>query len=199
VERPTAETIRGLSALPFADYGFGDGEEAPDKLDAQVASACAYVEWVTGWLIETTVPAPLEPLITDAVRMRTEQNVMVAQPENIETAGDIDLVQSFTAGSYSETRRDPQSVARGGQAGMGVINPWPALNALLWLLLGTTTQYPDAAVDARYDYWRQLLSGVNAPAWTAIEVDWSAYDHSPYGFSYGTPEPVVYPDGFDVA
>jgi hypothetical protein len=109
--------------------------------------------------------------MNQAAKMRTEQIVYQDSADNVETAGDYDMIQSFSAGSYSETRRELEKPPR-------MLNPWPALDRLLWLLLTLT---PDelagdgnAAVEARAAYWAWVLGLTPVPpAWATIEVDWA--------------------------
>lgn len=90
-----------------------------------------------------------------------------AQEDYQETAND-DVIASFSAGPYSETRYDPN---RRGESRS--LNSNPALAELLWILLLTTVAFPDPAVDGMYDMWRSLLGGVNAPAFEITQVDWA--------------------------
>jgi hypothetical protein len=172
---PTAADVRAHSLVNFDEFGYP--EDTPDPLQYVVDQANAWLTIVTGRYYPPVTDPPttttgdrMLPLMDQAVRMRTEQIVMQSQQDNVETAGDFDLIQSFSAGSYSETRRDNMKNSQ-------MINPWPALNNLLWLLLGLTPEEIAAggnpAVDARRDYWLWLMTGVQPPAWATVEVDWA--------------------------
>lgn len=165
--KPTAADVRAASRLDFSDpdlnYPAPRGGGA-DPLQPRVDEAIAYVEFVTA-RAAAVIPTELEPLYAQAVRMRTEQVVMQARADTIDTAGDIDMISSFSAGSYSETRRDTTTAPQRRS-----LNPWPALNDLLWLLLGLLPNEVNDAVSDRFDYWATLL-GIQpaAPAWAYIE------------------------------
>lgn len=160
---PTAADIRAMSKVDFDALGYGDDSD----LQVVVDQALAYLTWVTARPFDDTMPPPLEPIALQASRMRTEQVAFQSQEDYVETGTD-DVVGSFSAGRYSETRHDP---LRKGES--RALNSWPALNELLWLLLGTSAAYPNDAVDAQRAYWMELLTGVVAPALAITEVDWS--------------------------
>lgn len=165
MDRPDAAVVRGLSKVDLEARGYGEDS----AFEPLVAQANAYLEQVT-WRPLATMPAELEPIALQVVRMRAEQLVFLAQEEYVETVTD-DAVASFSAGPYSETRTD-----RTKPAGKFLINSWPALNEALWLLLGGMPGEDNALVEQRREYWLGLLAGVNAPAWGVTEVDWSAPD-----------------------
>jgi len=157
---PTAADVRAHSLVNFDEFGYP--EDSPDPLQYVVDQANAWLTIVTGrsytsgWTPPPIDPAILLPLMDQAVRMRTEQIVMQSQQDNVETAGDFDLIASFSAGSYSETRRDNMKTST-------MINPWPALNNLLFLLLD----------DDHRDFWLWLMTGIQPPAWSTVQVDWA--------------------------
>ena len=171
-ETPTAATIRASSQVDFGSLGFPDGGD-PDPLQAPVDQATSYITWVTGRTWDNPLPMdPMTvPIMDQAAQMRTEQIVYQDSADNVETAGDYDMIQSFTAGSYSETRRELEKPPR-------MLNPWPALDRLLWLLLSQTPAEIAAGgngpVQDRFDYWRWVLGMAPVPpAWETIEVDWA--------------------------
>jgi hypothetical protein len=181
MQPPTASDVRSWSSLDFADPELGYAAPAgndPDPLQFIVDQSVAYVTLVTGRSYDDTVPALIVPLMNQAARMRTEQVVMQSRADTVETAGDIDMVSSFTAGSYSETRKDTER--RGEQRSL---NPWPALNDLLWLLMTLAPGETNALVDAMRDYWRFILGmSPNPPAWSLVEVAWRENQGPSYGF-----------------
>lgn len=171
MDRPTGADLQEWSKLDFAELEYSDDA----ALDMLVEQACVYVEHVTGRGLSSPpvgsvggvklveMPDDLVALAQQAVRMRTEQVALQAQPDYVETAAD-DLVSSFSAGAYSETRRDaPRKDAKR-------MNSWAALQEIL-LLLCT----PD-----RYDFWLAWMDGVHAPAFAVSEVAWG-YPSSPFG------------------
>lgn len=167
---PDAAAIRAMSQVDFASRGFTDA--TPDPLQVKVDEAVAYLTAVTGRTYTNPEPPDIVlPVLNATLRMRVEQLVMQSQDDVVETAGDFDLIASFTAGAYSETRRDIGESKR-------VLNPWPALEEMLWLLMTSTPAETaaggNAAVDERRDYWRWVLGiAPPAPAWSMVEVDWS--------------------------
>lgn len=156
---PTAENVRSWSLVDFEELGYpAPADPDPDPLQVQVNRAVAYVQAVTGRTLDPSWTDPLlEPVAEQCVQLRTEQLVYEAQPDYLETAND-DVVASFSAGDYSETRVDPLK-----RAAMHVLNANPALNRALWT----------AMTDDMQDYWIGILSGKNAPAFALTEVDWS--------------------------
>ncbi len=174
---PTAADIRAISQVNFDGLGYPEG--SPDPLDVVVDMAVAYIENVTARDYDDAQPAGYDSLMLQAARMRTEQIVYESQEEHAETAGDVDLISGFSAGSYSESRRDTQAMGTGARA----LNPWPALERLLWLLLTLAPGETNDAVEDRYSYWRSMLGYAPDPAWSIVEVDWA--DHYKYGYPYG--------------
>jgi hypothetical protein len=153
MDRPDAASVRAMSKVDFGTLGY---EEDAD-LQVVVDQANAYIEFVTGQTLDANMPTEFEKLAGQAVRMRTEQVAFQAQEDYVETVND-DAVSSFSAGSYSETRRD-------NNAKRNVLNLWPGLNDLLWMMMTAD----------KYDYWMGLLTGVNAPAFSITEVAWTRH------------------------
>lgn len=163
MDRPDAAAILKLSKVDFDALGYGDEGD----MQVIVDQADAYVEFVTARGLDSSMPSQLASIATQTCRMRTEQIAFQAQEDYIEGAAD-DIVGSFTAGSYSETRHDP---TRRGET--KALNSWPALSDLLWLLLGTTSSLPNDAVDERREYWMMMLMNIFAPAFAVTEVAWA--------------------------
>jgi hypothetical protein len=141
-----------MSKVNFDALGYADDTD----LQVVVDQANGYLGWITGqtWAV---LPTEMEAIAGQAARMRTEQVAFQSQEDYVETATD-DVVQSFSAGSYSETRRDWNQDRK-------VLNSWPALNDLLWMMMS----------DDKRDDWLMLLTGVNAPAFEITEVAWSRH------------------------
>ena len=99
---------------------------------------------------------------------------MAGSADIIETAADFMLIQSFSAGSYSESRRSLTELKNAG-----MIDADPRVNALLWPLL----------TDDRRDEWLSWLNGKNAPAFEVTEVDWDSYSGS--GYSWGLNDRIL--------
>lgn len=177
---PTAAAVREWSNVDFATKGYPEpGPSEPDRLQTVVDRAAAYVTFVTARPLDSTMPALFMPLAQQAVQMRTEQIVERSQGDVVESAGDIDMIASFSAGDYSETRKDT-----GKRETQTNLNPWPALNELLWMLLGLAPGETNEAVSERLDWWRYMLGmQPNAPAWQMVEVAWRANGYGAYGYA----------------
>ena len=154
----TAAQVRSWSKVDFGGLDYAaPTPPAEDTLQVLVDRAVEYVLDVTGLGSEDAVPSGLTLTYQEAVQRRTEQLAFKSQEDEAEAAGDFDLVKSFGAGSYNETRRDMGEVEKAKQ-----INPWPLLNDLLWRL----------ATDAAKDEWAERW-GVVTPAFAVSEVDWN--------------------------
>src|SRR5580765_3242459 len=154
---PDAAYVRAHSKVDFSDPDLGYPVESPDDLFQEVVDqAVSYIESVTArpYIGGAPIPVSYVPLMAQAVRMRTEQIVQESQATNVENVGDFDMISSFTAGAYSETRR---GLADANEMKAGMLNPWPALNRLLWLLLGLAPGEVNDAVTNMFDYWRYML------------------------------------------
>lgn len=161
METPTAEDVRARSRIDFSAYVAPEPYDVDtDPLTPLVAEAVAYVEQLTCRVPLSDVPDNLAPLAQQAVRMRVEQLVFSETPDTIETAVDDD-VQSFTAGSYSETRRDRQGFIKSG-----ALNGWGALDRVLWLLM--TQECRDA--------WVAQQQGGGVAWFDTTEIDYDGTD-----------------------
>lgn len=156
MDAPTAAVVRAQSKLGFAELGYGDDV----SLGRLVAAAIATLRRITGVSLDQ-VPEWQEPEFSLAIQGLTEQLAFQSQPENLETLADWDLIQSFSAGPYSETRRSPEEAFKAR-----MLNPWPFLNRLLWGLLS-----PDML-----DYWNAFFGGSTPPAFGVTEMDWGAFE-----------------------
>lgn len=152
---PTAAQMKEWSQLDFASLGF----ETDVKLGRIIARAVAALQQITGLSLSTVEPG-IEPLVEQAVQGLTEQLAYQAQPDIVETLSDFDLISSFSAGPYSETRRSPGEAFKAR-----MLNAWPWLSDLLWTLLT-----PD-----KIDFWNAYFGGDVAPAFAVSEVDWGDY------------------------
>jgi hypothetical protein len=153
---PTASQVRSWSKLGFAELGFADDT----SLGRLVAVAVSTLRRITG-IDLAAVEVWQEPEFQMAIQGLAEQLAFQAQPDQLETLSDWDLIQSFSAGPYSETRRSAEDAFKAR-----MLNPWPWLNRLLWGLLS-----PDM-----FDYWTAFFSGTQAPAFAVTEMDWGAYE-----------------------
>jgi hypothetical protein len=145
VDAPTATQIREWSKVNFAELGFpAPTDPDPDPLAIEVERSIAEFQRDTSTLVsEVNVEGAdekwsekrkeeekgLELLVGEAIQMYTEWRIGSSQPEVLESTYDFDVIQSFSAGSYSETRR-------GFMLSSEIKHPWPRLNRLLLLISG---------------------------------------------------------------
>lgn len=168
MDTPDVEAITTWSKVPFdsLDQPFSD-----DDLEVALARSIGYIQFVTGRMLDDSMPAEFEALAQQATQMRVEQLAYQAQPDYTETGTD-DQVANFSAGNYSETRRSPGDRAKAEPGRIPPINSWPALNELLWMLCT-----PD-----KQNYWQeQFAEGI--PAFEVTEMDWQDYIAMPGGNS----------------
>lgn len=176
MDAPTAEQIRSWSQLDFGSLGYPEGGN-PDPLDELVARAGAFFGEIAGLGFDpvtdaalVVVPDRLAPLVRQAVQRMVELLAVQSQEDVIETLGDFQLLSSFSAGNYSETRRSLSELQKNQ-----MIVADPTLNGLLWALM----------TPEKRSFWFAWLSGTNEPAFDIVEVDWNA----PHlvGYFYGSP------------
>ena len=171
---PTVAQIEGWSRVDFTglDQPFTDAD-LQVRIDRSVAELTA----ITGRLFDDTMPGPLVSIAQEAVQLRVEQMAYQEQEDYAETVSD-DLIQSFTAGNYSETRKSPRDRYTGMTTGLPEINPNPWLNRDIWLL----------CTDDMRAYWTETLLGQGQaaliPSFEVTEVDWDNYGGL-YPYSYG--------------
>lgn len=159
MDRPDATAIIGWSKLDFGVLNYDE-----TTLQVVVDRAIALVETITGRVLDATMPSGLDTIAQAVVQRMTEVYALQNQPEVLETLGDFELLSSFSAGSYSESRR---SLTELRDARM--IVPDPTLNSMLYALMT-----PD-----KLDEWSTWFTGENAPAWDVQEVDWSGASFDP--------------------
>jgi hypothetical protein len=164
VEAPTASEIRSWSRVDFDDLDFEEpGRDEVDPLEKPVRRANLWLQHTTGQIYED-----LDERATDietqwiiesmhlASMMLVEHAAFVAQPEIAATSADFNMVQSFSAGSYSETRRSPNSRSRG-------LHPWTDLADLLYDLMTDEklAGFADGPAiitdDPRWDVGREIM------------------------------------------
>lgn len=163
MQAPTTKQIRTWSKLDFAGLDYEEpAGEAEDPLDVITARARDWLVYMTGRPFET-MPPELETTAGEAVQRRTEQLAIKSQEDEAETAGDIDMINSFSASSYSETRKDDQ---RQTKFAAKSLNPWPHLNNLLLMLM----------TEEKREYWAEVLSGEHRPYMEITEVNWEEGD-----------------------
>lgn len=154
---PSASDIRTWSKVDFDSLDFGDDPSLQRLVDQAVALVTRWTgqSWSTGGIYSGLSPAEgSEPMASGAVRVLTEWLAFRAQEDVAETLSDFDLISSFSAGGYSESRRGGKDAADANRAMLG---------NLLWPLMTFDKQ----------DEWLQITAGINAPAFGVTEVDWS--------------------------
>jgi hypothetical protein len=176
MQTPDAAAVR--AALPKFDW---DGRVGPldtvpnpdvDPVQPFVDEAVAYVQTVTWRTLDATMPSGLAAIALRAVALRAAQTSVQDDDDYVGTVND-DSIASFSIGPYSETRRDSSTLRGGRSPAQERLNAWPALEQALWLLLSLQPGETNALVDERRDYWRSMISGINAPAFSLTEVDWT--------------------------
>ena len=167
MQRPTAESIRLWSQVTATDWAAaGYPVSAPDRLDlVTVPQAIAYVQMVTGRKvadIDPDVDPDIAALMEQAIRLRVEQLVYLQVKKVVEGASSETYITSFSVPGYSESRAMRPS-ASSSTTKRPSVNPWALLDELLWLLM----------TPAQAEYWVDILTGVHAPSFEMVELDWS--------------------------
>lgn len=162
----TAAEVREWSNVTFADLGYPAPTSGADRLQRLVDRALEYVLDVTGLEAVENVPDGLQATWEEAVQRRTEQLAYNSSEDAAETGGDFDLIKSFGAGKYNETRRD-----MGDSEKAKVVNPWPVLDDLLKRLMT-----PD-----KLDWWYERWGAI-VPASEITEMDWFGSNLMPPDF-----------------
>lgn len=168
MDKPTTDEIRLWSQLNFARYGYADDPKLANVIDR----SSAYVCWVTGQRVDAPLldasmsptgnPLDLEPIMDQAIQMRVEQVVLQGRTGYLGSAAEMDVIQSFSAGSYSEQRARGGFASRTGAAEKS-INKWPSLEELLWMLM----------TEERFAFWLAFVSGQPIPASWVEEINWT--------------------------
>lgn len=151
MDAPTATEIQDWTKLT-------DLKAAPiDEAERTTSRAISSFKRFTG-LDFATVSADDAPEIQRAVQGLAELLTVQDSADYLETLADWDLLLSFSAGSYSETRRSAEDAYKAR-----MLVAWPWLNSLLWGLM----------TPEKYDQWI-IFFGAPAPAWGTQEVEWGA-------------------------
>ena len=125
-----ASQVRAWSKVEFDEraYPAPTLPDVNDPLQIEVDRAHAYLETVTGRIAaDITEPTTLATQYKQAIQMRTEQTSVKSSDDYV---GDIneDAI-NFRAGSYAQDRISDK------ERRVGILNPWPDLDALLLGLL----------------------------------------------------------------
>ena len=176
---PTIQDIRDRSNVEWAEYGYPEPavEGDTDRLGYVLEESVAEFESLMGIdpaeIAVAEPPDPRSPLIHKAIRMLVEFNAGASQGEMLASVVDFDVIQSFSAGGYSETKRDYRAV-------QGIIHPWPQLNRLLTDIL----EFEDGAAAAQRagdtpEVWR--------PGVEPRPGEWIIDDEIPLGGIFAAP------------
>lgn len=167
MNEPSTSDIQGLSESEVLTSASGL------KADLYVNAGKSLFKRITGLTFDA-VSVDDEPSVLLALRGLAEMTAAQASPDYLDTLADFDLIQNFSAGPYSETRRSPEDAMKARR-----LAAWPWLSDLLWTLLT-----PD-----QYDYWVSFFSGEVLPASAVQEVDWSAGQAGAYRSDWLVDEP----------
>lgn len=129
----------------------------PDEAERTVARAVSDFRRMTG-LDLAGVPDEDAPSVERAIQGLSELLTVQQSEDYLETLADWDLLSSFSAGAYSESRRSPEEAVKAR-----MLVAWPWLSNLLW----------DLMTDDKRDEYLEL-SGAPVPAFEVQEVDWEA-------------------------
>lgn len=151
MNEPTWDDIKAASKFP----PLLATEDDPDGLRLADEANSAFLRF-TG-LVYANIAATDDASVFRAVRGLAELSSVQESADYIETLSDWDLIQSFSAGPYSETRRSADDARKAR-----LLVAWPWLSDLLW----------DLMTDDRRDHYLELL-GVPVPAFEVSEMDWS--------------------------
>lgn len=212
MDAPDAVYVRSASRVDFDALEWGEPDVGEiDKLQEEMDAIIVWIEDTIGYYFSeglqpgmdkrmTAIPVRREPEVRKAVRMAVEWEAYKQQPDQLEGILDIEEVQSFSAGSYSETRRGARNNA--SATGIGAqIHPWPDLNRLLLSIrapyLSSTAEVPIVGVsDPRYRGGADIMhTQFGRPNWYS---PYDMRDNGPIVEPYGAFSRVQ-PDGLVIA
>lgn len=170
--KPTATTIIAASKVDFTALDYANDAALEPVVDEALGMFSYYTgrDWSTPSGVWEVGEVP-EALAVAAVRKLTEILAFQAQEDRAEAFQDFDLIQSFSAGSYNETRRSADDFRK--------LQPM-----LLWSLLGAymTPEKRDWFMEVNGEALG--IDATKIPAFEVSEVDWGA---NPNGHSYANP------------
>lgn len=156
---PDAAYVVSASKLTWSDYGYSSND-GPGGIQELVDRAESTFWRITGQTLDQ-IDAQDAPLVRRVIQGLTEQIAMASSSDTLDTMADWDLIQSFSAGSYSETRRSADDMFKSR-----MLNAVPWISDALWSML----------TPERYEHYLQFFTGVNTPAWQAGDVYWAEGD-----------------------
>lgn len=154
----TVDDVRAKipATVDLAALGLDVGD--PDPLVDPVAIAQAQLPGIIGWTLANLPPA-LDPLAQRAITLLALKVATDLSPDRLETLADFDLLQSMSAGGYSETRRSADEALKLQKFGL---TGWPGLDSILIGLMSPEKR----------DEFLALMMGTNAPAFAVTEPNW---------------------------
>jgi hypothetical protein len=152
---PTAADVRAASKLDFIELGYG-ADAGPGGLQEVVDRAESAFWRITGQEIDAVTPK-FAPMVRRVIQGMAEHQCLSGQPDVLETTEDWDLITSFSAGPYSETRRSAAEMFQGR-----MLHPVPWISQALWSLCSYE----------RYGFWLSFFGGYNVPAFATSDVFW---------------------------
>ena len=167
MEKMTPTELLELTKVNFPALGY------PDETDIQplIDRAWAWLGYMTGHSQQwgTSMAGwsdpDMEPLVDMVTRAKTENLAYQNQPDIIETAADFMLISSFSAGSYSETRRDIKDLKEAR-----LLDADPRINGVLWALMTPEMR----------DTWEEWLNPDQVvPAFEVTEMLWQPHAGRP--------------------
>jgi hypothetical protein len=153
VTKPSPTDVRAASQVPFDTLGFSDDSTLQRLIDV----VWGWLGWATGQVLATWTDATLEPVATEIIARKVGALAYASKADQIETIADFKLISSFSAGSYSETRRSIQELRDAS-----LIDADPFVNEYLWPLM---------TLEKRDEWWG-WLTGKNPPAFEVTEMIW---------------------------
>lgn len=160
---PTVEELKAASAVDFASLVPND-----EVLQLLIDRSCGWFTSITGRPVDSTMPSEYEKMADACLQRMVEVAAYQRQPDQIETVADFMLISSFTASSYTETRRSLTEIKDAK-----MITGDPYLNQMLFGLLT-----PD-----QLDWWMAWWTGIQQPAFEGTEVAWGMtllYPNDPF-------------------
>ena len=167
MDKITPAKLLELTKINFPALGYPEEDDIQPLIDR----SWAWLGFMTGhsqqWgtSMASWSDPDMEPLVEMVTRAKTEVLAYQNQEDIMETAADFMLISSFSAGSYSETRRDIKDLKEAR-----LLDADPRINSVLWALMSPEMR----------DIWEDWLTPGNAPAFEVTEMIWQPHAGSTY-------------------
>lgn len=141
MNKPTASEYRSAPNIDWVALGFPTGG-SPDPITAEINLAWSYVEEKTGRDLDTLdATSNLGILGARAVLLRTIQQAYQWSTSFISSSTTAGTgIKSFAVPDYTETRFGPGDTTISKTKLGALVNEWPQLADLLWLLMTPEAQ-----------------------------------------------------------